>query len=135
MVANKEPIFAEAANLTEVTFVAADGTTPKDVFIAGADGAKVAAILVTSDDTAAVLMKVYIRDGTTNFLIGSKSVPTLSGTNGLAPTINLLDRNLIPGLDLDGAIFIPSGYSIRVGPNAAVTAAKTVTVVGIGIDY
>jgi len=35
----------------------------------------------------------------------------------------------------DGEFFIPTGYKIQVAPLAAVTAAKTVTVVCLAGDY
>ena len=62
-------------------------------------------------------------------------VPTLSGTDGSAASVDLLDSTLIAGLDSDGELFLPSGYKVQVAPLASVTAAKTVTVVCIGGDY
>lgn len=130
---NTDPLMGGAANLTEVTFVNADGTTAKPIFTASSDGSMLKSINVTSDDTSTVLMNIYIDDGTTEYLVGAVNVVTLSGTDGTNPSVELLDGAKVPGLA--GGIFIPSGYSINVAPNAAVTAAKTVTVVGIGVDY
>ena len=135
MTTNTNPIFGRTPNIVEVTFVNADGTTPKDLVAAAADGTKVLSINVTSDDTSAVDMEVYLHDGTTAYLLGTKRVATLSGTDGVVVAVNILDRAFIPGLDADGQLFIPSGYKIQVAPLAAVTAALTVTVVGFGVDY
>jgi hypothetical protein len=135
MAANTSPIFIASANLAEVTFVNADGTSAKDLIAAGADGSKVLAINVTSDDTSDVDMAVSVHDGTTAYLLGTVPVPTLSGTDGSAPSVDLLDSTLIAGLDSDGELFLPSGYKVQVAPLASVTAAKTVTVVCIGGDY
>lgn len=135
MAVNTQPIFVKTANNAEATFVNADGTTPKDLIIAPTDGTKIFAINVTSDDTATVNMKVFLHDGSTAYLLGTVAVPTLAGTNGSAPAVNVLDPTAIPGLDADGELFLPAGYKIQVAPLAAVTAAKTVTVVGLGANY
>ena len=135
MVANTSPIFGLTANLAEVAFVNADGTTPKDLVVAGADGTKVTRISAVSDDTSAVNMKVLIHDGTTAFWVGTVRVATLSGTDGATAAVNLLSTAMLPWLDADGEFFIPSGYKVQVAPLAAVTAAKTVTIVGFGINY
>jgi hypothetical protein len=138
MAPNTQPIFILKPNMAEVTFVNADGTTEKDLnsFVSGAaDGGKVFAINVTSDDTATVEMQVLIHDGTTAFLLGTVDVPTLAGTDGSTPAKNLLDPTLVAGLDSDGELFVPTGYKLQVRPKAAVTATKTVTVIGHGGQY
>lgn len=135
MAANTSPIFVATANLAEVTFVNADGTTAKDLVSGGTDGTKVFSINCTSDDTSTVNMQVFIHDGTTAYLLGTVAVVTLSGTDGSAVAVELLDSAAIPSLDADGELFIPTGYKIQVAPLAAVTAAKTVTVVCFAGDY
>ena len=136
MAANAAPIMVLTANLAEVTFVNADGTTPKDLVSAGAEGTKVLSIACTSDDTTdTVVMQLFIHDGTTAYLVGSVAVPTLSGTDGAAAAVDLLDATALPWLDADGEFFIPTGYKVQVAPLAAVTAAKTVTVVCLAGDY
>lgn len=135
MAANNAPIFVATSNVAEVTFVNADGTTPKDLVSAGTDGTKVFRINVTSDDTSTVNMEVYVHDGTTAYLLGTVAVATLSGTDGSTASVNLLDSTLIPGVDADGELFIPSGYKIQVAPLAAVTSAKTVTVICFAGNY
>ena len=135
MAANTSPIFVLTSNCAEVTFVNADSTTPKDLVSAGTDGTKVFSINCTSDDTSTVNMQVFLHDGTTAYLLGTVAVVTLSGTDGSAPAVELLDSAAIPALDADGEIFIPSGYKLQVAPLAAVTAAKTVTVVCFAGNY
>jgi len=137
MVANTDPIFVVSANLAEVTFVNADGTTPKDLVSAAADGTKILGISATSDDTSAVNLQLFIHDGSVGYLVGTVLVPTLSGTDGVVAAVALIDKDSValPWLDADGEFFIPTGYKIQVAPLAAVTAAKTVTVVCLAGDY
>lgn len=136
MVANTKPIFQNGVkNGTPVTFVNADGTTEKTIFTAGADGSLVDSVFVTSDDTSAVVLDVFINDLTTSFLIGSVNVPTLSGTDGTTDGINLLDITLLPALQSGGSLPLQATFKLNVAPQAAVTAAKTVTITPAGGDY
>jgi hypothetical protein len=135
MAANTAPIFVLTSNCAEQTFVNADGTTAKDLVSGGTDGTKVFSINCTSDDTSTVNMQVFLHDGTTAYLLGTVAVATLSGTDGSTAAVELLDSTAIPSLDTDGELFIPSGYKIQVAPLAAVTAAKTVTVVCFAGNY
>jgi hypothetical protein len=135
MAANTSPIFALSANLTELTFVNGDGTTAKTAFTAATDGSVLQHLNAVSDDTATVEMEVYVDDGTTAYLLGTIDVVTLSGTDGTNPAVDLMSPSLIPGLGPDGELFLKTGYTVEVAPKAAVTAAKTVTIVAIGIDY
>lgn len=135
MAVNTDPIFARVPNLAEVTHVPADTTTKKDVCVASANGTVLKAINCTSDDTAEVNMQVFLYDGSTAYLMGTVSVPTLSGTDGETPAVNLLDPTAIPGLDENGHLFIASTYKVQVAPLATVTTAKTVTSIGVAVDY
>ena len=133
--ANTDPIYILSSNIAEVLFQTGDGTTPKDLVSAGTNGTKILSIACTSDDTAAAVMGLYVHDGTSAYLVGRTTVPTLSGTDGVAAAVNLMAVSKMPWLDADGEFFIPSGYKLQVAPVAAVTAAKTVTVVCFAGDY
>lgn len=135
MAANNDPIFVKTPNHAEVTFVNADSTNAKDLISAGANGTKVIGIAATSDDTAAVNMRLYIHDGTTAYLVGTVRIAIAAGSDGAAPAVNLLSRAALPWLDSDGQFLLPTGYKLQVAPLAAVTAAKTVTIVCLAADY
>lgn len=135
MAANTSPIFGLTANLAECTFVNADGTTPKDLVSAGANGTKVTRIAVHSNDTAAVNLKLLIYDGSTAYAVGVVRVAIGAGSDGAISGVNLLSQTMLPWLDADGEFFIPSGYKVQVGPLVAVTADKTVTIVCFAVDY
>ena len=135
MVANTEPIFGLTPNLTEVTVTSGDTTVAVTVWTAGANGGKLQAIAATSNDTAAINAKVYIRDGSNDFLVGTVNIPTLAGTDGTENADNLLNPTALPWLDALGELALPTGYSVKVGCLATMTAAKTLTLVGIGVDF
>lgn len=135
MAANTSPIFIATPNLAEVTFVNADGTAAKDLVSAGTDGSKVLAVACTSDDTSNVVLELYIHDGSTAYLVGTGEVPTLSGTDGSAPAVDLVNAVDLPWLDADGQFVLPTGYKLQVAPKTTVTSGKTVTVVCFAGDY
>lgn len=126
-------------NSGAVTFVNADGTTAKTVFTAGANDSDLKVLTITSNDTATVNMQVLYRTGGTDYLIATVRAVTLVGTDGAANAVDLINSTALPYLPLDdaGKRYIPvkTGDSIKVAPLAAVTAAKTVTIVALGYDF
>ena len=136
MAANISPIFQAApSNGTPQTILPADTTAEKTIYTAGADGALVDSVFVTSDDTSDVVLNVFVNNGSTSFLIGAVTIPTLSGTDGTAPAINLLNLDSLPALQAGGGLTLQSGHKLNVSAQVTVTAAKTVTITAAGGDY
>lgn len=132
------PSFLAGPVSNPVTIVNADGTTAKDVTDTfGSSGGKCTSIMVTSDDTAAVKLGVYYYDAgdTAAYLLGTITVPIAAGTDGSTSAVNLLSTTAIPGLDANGHLLVNAGDKVQVAATAAVTAAKTVTVVGQAQDF
>jgi hypothetical protein len=129
----------QTANNKAVNFANADSTNLKDIFVAGANGSILRTINACTTDTSTNNVQLFHYDGSTAYLIGTVPVVTLSGTNGSANTVNLLDPAKIPGLPKDNsglvAYWLKSGEKIQAAPLAAVTAAKTLTLVANGEDY
>lgn len=119
-----------------VKFQNADGTTVKDLFVADTDDSLIRSIVLVSDDTTDRIATLILNDGTTDFTIGAISVPAGSGTNGTASPVDGLPWDWLP-VDARGKKFleIKGGWKLRGKMDAAVTSAKTVTVVSIGDDY
>jgi len=138
MAANQSPIFGLTPKTNAVTFVNADGTTAKTLVTAGANGCRVLSINVTSDDTATVTIQPYVQllGAGSNYLLGGKAVVTLSGI-GASPvtSVQVLDPAQIAALLADGSLQLAGTDLLKVAPVAAVTAAKTVTIVAQWIDY
>jgi len=143
MATNKESVFSSTLNYTAVSFVNADSTTAKTIFTPDStDGGALMQINVTSSDTSDVLMQVNVVDGgAVSRLLGTVNVPTLSGTDGLAPSIDILSAldatglPLIAGRQNDGSLLVKGGESVTVNPTVAVTATFTVDIIPQGGDY
>jgi hypothetical protein len=133
-------MFPQNVNNQSVTILPADTTTPKVCFTAHAtNDSNVKSMIATSNDTAAMNIAIYICRSAVDYLLACINVPTLSGTNGTAPAIDLLNAAGMPALPLDpvGKRYIPmeAGDTLKVGVLVAVTTAKTVTVNVLGEDF
>lgn len=138
MAANTSPIFGLTPKTNAVTFVNADGTTAKTLVTAGASGCRVLSINAITDDTAAndVVLSIQLLGAGSAYGLGGKRVPIASGT-GANPTtsVQILDPAQIAGLLADGSLQLAGTDLLKVAPVAAVTAAKTLTIVVQFIDY
>jgi hypothetical protein len=117
------------------TIANADGTSTKDLFTAGASGSQVQAIMITTDETAARDLKIYIYDGTNTDLIGVVNVPIGAGNTSGVLAVNALDKSLLPWLPDDKVITLKAGFKIKIAAGTAVTSGKTITVVALGGDF
>ena len=137
MAANTKPIFPLTPKSFGITFVNADGTSYKDVFTAGSNGAILDLLNIASTDTSARDIFLAISDGVTTYEFGIIRVAITAGTDGVTPAANGLDIAFIKSLGNreDRSIVLQSGWKLRARPTVAVTAAKTVTITGSYGDY
>lgn len=112
----------------------ADTTTKKTIYTASADDAVIKTLNITSTDTAAMNVQLYVNDGTADRLLGTIPVPALSGTNGTVISVDMLDGSKIPGLayDMNGKriLALKAGAIVKVAVLVTVTAAKQIDIYG-----
>lgn len=117
----------------------ADTTTPKAIYTAGANGARVIGINAVTDDTAANDVNLYVQvaGAGSNYNIGGKRVAIASGNvvASTIPSVSLLDAAQIPSILADGSIQLGASDVLKAGVVATVTAAKTLTIVVQATDY
>jgi hypothetical protein len=140
MAAGTAPIFYDTPKTAAVQIAAADTTTLKTLLTAGADGALVLGVEVVTDDTTANDVGLYVQIGGsgTNYPLGAKRAAARSGDPTQAnptPSVALLDAGQMPFLLPDGTLQLGPGDIVKVGVQATVTAAKTVTVFASYGDY
>lgn len=138
MAVTAKPIFVQTVLTEEAIYTNADSAaTAKTLYTAGADGGLVNAISVTSDDTSDVNLQVFItpNGGTTN-LIGTITIPALSGTTAALPAISLLaNANFSIFTQADGSLPVEGLGVLEFSNVEQVTSAKTLTIVGYCGDY
>ena len=145
MAVTATPVLPQTPKITPQNFV--QGTdaaaTYKTLYTAGANGSKIVAInVVTDDGTATHVLTLALTRSSVNYGIGAYTIPINSGTDGAAAAIDLLKggpSTLIPGLpfDNDGQryLLMESGDTLRMTFATALTASKRIDVVTIGADF
>lgn len=127
------------ANNQSVTITSADTTVAKLLFTAGANDSDVKSIIVTSNDTAAINLALYVTRSAVDYLLGTINIPISAGTTGSVVSVDLINTTSIPGLALDSAAkaYLPlkTGDTLKVGPIVTMTAGKTCYVSAFGQDY
>jgi len=111
-----------------IQILPADTTDLKTLITAGANGSLIKEIYITTDDTSDVDVELYLNDGSTDYLLGSYTIPALSGKSGNA-IIHLLSAMNYDDFKLQ------STYILKIKAVATITAAKVVDIVGVAYDY
>ncbi len=128
MSANTSPVFALTPVNPPVTIVNADSTNKKTVMTAGENGTRLDSLHICSDDTAPVNLDFYATVSGVDYFIGRVQIPAGAGyglpwQEGLATLNDSL------------SMVLAAGVVLKVATNAAVTAAKTVTIVAFGGNF
>lgn len=107
-----------------------DGTANKSLGIAPpAAGARIKALHITSDDTAAQTLQLIKTIGGLDYILGEISVPAGSGTDGATMAVNGFSASRMPALQTDGVTLwldVATGTTINLKSKVAVTAGKTI---------
>lgn len=117
----------------------ADTTTKKTLYTASANDAVLKSLTITSTDTAAQNVQIFVNDGTADRLLGTINVPANSGNNGTVASVDGLTGNMLPGLSFDqnGKRILPMkvGHILKVSSLVTVTAAKQLDFFGTVEEY
>ncbi len=117
-----QPI-AQATN-----FTSADTTVAKSILAAQGGPYAITDIIICSDDTAAINVDIFLRQASTNSLIGSVTVPASSGHAGVPPILFFYQINITSLLTLS----LPGQYTLQAACEATMTAGKTMTITPFG---
>lgn len=129
------------ANINTLSFAltSTQTTVSQLIFTAGSNDSDVKSIIVSSDDTAAINLRLYVTRSGTDYLIGTVNIPISAGVGGTVVAVDLLNSTSIPGLPLDnvGKRYIPlkTGDTLRAAALATMTAGKTCNINVFGYDY
>jgi hypothetical protein len=130
MAGTATPIYPQTIQSTCTQLTNATGTSPTQIYSAGANGSKIENIAVTNTDTAAYTLNLYIQIASTNYLIGTINVPASSGNTTSAPSLNLLaNSNFLP-CNRDGQgnpyLYLAAGAKLMVAVTSTIIAGKTI---------
>lgn len=126
------PTYPSAVSNIKKTIVNADSTNWVDLYdnSAGSKAVRVEALNLCSDDTSTVNIQLGLYASSATYLIGTARAVTLSGTDGAAVRINALA--LLGTMAADGinVIEVEAGAKLQAKSLVAVSANKTVSLVG-----
>jgi len=127
-IANNQAMQPAAIFNPAIQILPADTTDLKTLITAGANGALIKEIYITTDDTSDVDVELYLNNGTTDFLMCSYKIPTLSGKSGnlSVKLLSVTNRN---------EIRLQSTYTLKIKAVATITAAKVVDITAEAYDY
>ena len=135
--ANKGAVIQNSTGNVGVTATQAPSNTVL-LYTAAANDANVKAVIVTSDDSSARVMNVYLSpdSGTTFYLLGSVSIPITAGiaTN---PPVDVLANLVGLPIDASGRPCIPMLASERlyIGSQTTVTSGKYLVATAIVEEF
>lgn len=143
---NSMPIYATATQNSGISIVNATGagTLGSDangvtIYTAGASGSRVYSLMLSTTDTAANNVFLYIKSGANVYPVGQINVPINSGNIASTPCVDGLNSTSCPGLPFDGTgkpyIELAANATLKMSVIAAVTAAKTLYASALGADY
>ena len=130
MAISHQGVFVQTPKITPITIVPADTTTKKTVATAGANGSKVIGLSISSDDTAARVLQIWLTRAAVSYLLATIDIPALAGFDGIVPVVNAMNSTEWPGLPVDNDgqtyFFLESGDTLQIATTATITAAKTI---------
>lgn len=139
MAVTSTPIFLQTPKTYIKQILPADTTTKLTLATAGANGSKIDAINISSTDTAARDLFLYVNDGSTDAPLGVMSIPANSGNTNALAAIDALNHAQIPGLAVDSngnkCLILQATYTLKISSGATVTAAKAITATAFGGDF
>lgn len=130
-----KPPFVQTPNTKITQFANADGTSLKDVFVPGANGARLDMLGAVNTDSIAHTFHVELNDGTNNLIITTLAIPAQAGNDGTIPAVDLLNSTLAPYLGDDGKLTLPSTWKVRGFLTPAVAAGMAVNIIALGGDF
>ena len=133
MAVTATPIFPQLILSPAVQILPADTTTLKTLVTAGSDGTIVNELLITSTDTSARDLAVYVTISSVDYLIGTVSIPANSGFTNAVPTVGFFDSTQTTSLQSDNNghkfLMLGSGAVLKVKTLTTVTTAKAIQIV------
>lgn len=123
-----------------VIFSDADGTNLKTLYTVPADDANLIQLNISSTDSNAQDLLLYITINNINYLIGHVDIPAGSGTNGMTKVVNGLGSasalsTLVDDTTINRYLPLKGGTVLKAGMQATISSGMLVTVYGVVGDY
>ena len=133
--------FTQNVNNVDGSIAPADTTSKKTVWTAGANDSVLKSFGLTSTDTSARVVQIFINVGGsgTDRLIGTVAVPALAGSDGATAAIDCLRSVFLPYFAYDAygnkALNVKASTTLKIACTTTVTTAKEIDAFGEGGDF
>lgn len=139
MAVTATPIFPQSVQNFVTKIQNADASNIKTLVTGGTNGTKVESIIVSSTDTSARDVNIYITVSSVNYLLTTISIPINSGNaNNIAAT-DILRSTQIPALPFDNKgnkyIYIANGATLGFATTTTVTSGKEIDIFAQGGNF
>jgi hypothetical protein len=124
------PIFPQTIFVETKQIVNSDSTNLVTLLTGDADGTRIDSIIVSSTDTTARDLQLWITKSATDYLLGTVQIAINSGNVNSTPSVQYLTASNFPVLPVDANgnrfLMLDSGVTIKAKVLVAVTSAKAI---------
>ena len=139
MAGTSTPIYPQTLKNYVVQIANADASTLKTLVTGATNGTKIECINVTTTDTTARDVQLYITISAVDYLLGTVNIPANSGNTNALVSVNLLTALNFPSCAVDANgnryVYVANGATLRVSSLTTVTSAKVINFVASGGDF
>jgi len=134
MSGTSSPIFPQTVKQGVAQILPADTTSLKTIYTGQTNGSRVDNLLITSTDTSARDVQLVVTIASTDYVLGTISVPANSGFTNAVVSLNMFQHaQMVNALNVDNNgnryILLASGSVLKIKSLTTVTAAKAINVV------
>lgn len=139
MAGTATPIFPQLIQNWLARIQNSDASGLISVVAGGTNGSKIESLIVSSTDTSARDINIYMTNGAVDYLLTTISIPINSGNTNAIPPVDILRSGQFPGLARDSNgnpyIYVENGSTLKIAATTTVTTAKIIAALAQGGDY
>jgi len=139
MAVTPTPIFPQSVQNFVAQIQNADAQTVKTLVTGGTNGTKIESLNASSSDTTSRDVAIYLTVSSTNYLLGTISIPLNSGNTNAIVSVDILRSAQIPALAYDANgnkyLYVANGATLGVSALTTVTAGKAIQFVAQGGNF
>jgi hypothetical protein len=139
MAVTSTPIYPQAIVNAAAQIVNATGSALVTLVTGGTNGTKIESLNVSSTDTSARDIQLWMTISAVNYLLGTVSIPANAGNVNNIVSVDILRNIQIPSLAYDNNgnkyLYVASGAVLSIAALTTVTSAKAIAALAQGGNF
>jgi hypothetical protein len=139
MAGTATPIFPQTVKNFPAQIQNSDASNKISLVTGAANGSKVEALMVSSTDTSARDLALYMTISSVDYLLTTIAIPANSGNTNALNSIDILRNAQIPGLAYDSNgnkyLYVANGSVLKINALTTVTSGKLIHALAFGGDF